>query len=30
MTAKCPWAYRDPLEEAYHDHVWGRPCHDDL
>lgn len=29
MTAKCPWAYRDPLEEIYHDHVWGRPCHDD-
>ena len=29
MTAKCPWAYRAPLEETYHDHVWGRPCHDD-
>lgn len=29
MTSKCPWAYRDPLEETYHDHVWGRPCHDD-
>lgn len=29
MTRKCPWAYRDPLEETYHDQVWGRPCHDD-
>lgn len=29
MTSKCPWAYRDPLEETYHDQVWGRPCHDD-
>ena len=29
MTSKCPWAYRDPLEEIYHDQVWGRPCHDD-
>lgn len=29
MTGKCPWAYRDSLEETYHDHVWGRPCHDD-
>lgn len=29
MTRKCPWAYRDPLEESYHDQVWGRPCHDD-
>ena len=29
MTRKCPWAYRNPLEEIYHDQVWGRPCHDD-
>lgn len=26
---KCAWAYRDPLEEAYHDQEWGRPLHDD-
>ncbi|MCF0154800.1 MAG: DNA-3-methyladenine glycosylase I [Veillonella sp.] len=26
---KCSWAYRDPLEEAYHDQEWGRPVHDD-
>lgn len=26
---KCAWAYRDPLEETYHDQEWGRPLHDD-
>ena len=26
---RCQWAYSDILIE-YHDHVWGRPQHDDL
>ena len=24
---KCPWAKADPLLEAYHDQVWGRPVY---
>jgi DNA-3-methyladenine glycosylase I len=27
--ARCPWAGRDPLMVAYHDHEWGIPCHAD-
>jgi DNA-3-methyladenine glycosylase I len=26
---RCPWAGRDPLYLAYHDHEWGVPEHDD-
>lgn len=25
---RCPWA-KDALDQDYHDHQWGRPCHDD-
>lgn len=25
---RCDWA-QGPYNEAYHDHEWGRPCHDD-
>lgn len=26
---RCPWCGDDPLYQAYHDHEWGRPLHDD-
>ena len=26
---RCAWALGDPLDEAYHDHEWGVPVHDD-
>lgn len=26
---RCGWAGNDPLMQAYHDHEWGVPCHDD-
>ena len=26
---RCPWAARDPLLMAYHDHEWGVPLHND-
>jgi DNA-3-methyladenine glycosylase I len=26
---RCPWAGDDPLMQAYHDHEWGTPLHDD-
>lgn len=26
---KCPWSHNHPLLEAYHDHEWGNPIHDD-
>ncbi len=26
---RCPWAGDDPLMQAYHDHEWGVPLHDD-
>ena len=26
---RCPWAGSDPLMQAYHDHQWGVPVHDD-
>lgn len=26
---RCPWCGNDPLYQAYHDHEWGRPLHDD-
>ena len=26
---KCTWAYRNHLEEVYHDEEWGTPHHDD-
>lgn len=25
----CSWANSNPLLRAYHDQVWGKPCHDD-
>jgi DNA-3-methyladenine glycosylase I len=28
-VARCPWSGSDPLYQAYHDHEWGRPQHDD-
>lgn len=27
---RCPWCGNDPLYQAYHDHVWGRPVRDEL
>ncbi|MEW5911046.1 MAG: DNA-3-methyladenine glycosylase I [Thermodesulfobacteriota bacterium] len=27
--ARCPWGEGDPLYQAYHDHEWGVPVHDD-
>ncbi|MYA60310.1 MAG: DNA-3-methyladenine glycosylase I [Chloroflexi bacterium] len=27
--SRCPWAGDDPLMQAYHDHEWGVPLHDD-
>ncbi len=29
MSQKCAWALKSPEEEAYHDHEWGRPLHDE-
>lgn len=26
---RCPWGNHSSLEQAYHDHVWGIPVHDD-
>lgn len=26
---RCPWANKDPLSQAYHDQVWGRPVFND-
>lgn len=26
---RCPWCGNDPLYQAYHDHEWGVPLHDD-
>jgi DNA-3-methyladenine glycosylase I len=26
---RCGWCTNDPLYEAYHDHEWGKPVHDD-
>lgn len=26
---RCAWAGNDPLYQAYHDHEWGVPVHDD-
>jgi DNA-3-methyladenine glycosylase I len=26
---RCEWATRNELEQAYHDHEWGVPIHDD-
>lgn len=26
---RCAWVGTDPQFLAYHDHVWGRPCHQD-
>ena len=28
-TNRCPWCEGDELYEAYHDHEWGTPVHDD-
>lgn len=28
-VVRCGWAVGEPLYEAYHDHEWGRPVHDD-
>jgi DNA-3-methyladenine glycosylase I len=28
-TLRCGWAGDDPLMQAYHDHEWGVPQHDD-
>jgi DNA-3-methyladenine glycosylase I len=27
--SRCAWAERSTLEQAYHDHEWGTPVHDD-
>lgn len=29
MSARCPWAEKDPLYLPYHDEQWGVPLHDD-
>jgi DNA-3-methyladenine glycosylase I len=26
---RCEWSGSDPLYQAYHDHFWGEPVHDD-
>ncbi len=26
---RCEWVGNDPVYQAYHDHEWGRPVHDD-
>jgi len=29
VSARCPWAEKDPLYHPYHDREWGVPSHDD-
>jgi DNA-3-methyladenine glycosylase I len=29
VIRKCSWAQSSAIEEAYHDHEWGVPLHDD-
>ncbi|GKT04145.1 DNA-3-methyladenine glycosylase I [Furfurilactobacillus sp. WILCCON 0119] len=29
MVTRCDWADSSPLMQAYHDHEWGKPLHDD-
>lgn len=29
MQIRCSWCGTDPLYQAYHDHEWGVPVHDD-
>jgi len=29
LSARCPWAEKDPLYHPYHDEEWGVPSHDD-
>jgi len=29
LSARCPWADKDPLYIPYHDELWGVPLHDD-
>jgi DNA-3-methyladenine glycosylase I len=29
VSARCPWAEKDPLYHPYHDDEWGVPSHDD-
>ena len=29
LNTRCVWAGNDPLYQAYHDHEWGVPVHDD-
>ena len=29
MSARCPWADKDPLYFPYHDQEWGVPSHDE-
>jgi DNA-3-methyladenine glycosylase I len=29
LSARCPWADKDPLYIPYHDEQWGVPLHDD-
>ena len=26
---RCPWSLSTPQYREYHDHEWGRPCHDE-
>lgn len=30
INNRCDWAGNDPVYQAYHDHEWGRPVHDDI
>ena len=29
IIKRCAWCSDDPIYQAYHDHEWGMPCHDD-
>lgn len=29
IIKRCAWCGDDPIYQAYHDHEWGVPCHDD-
>lgn len=29
IIKRCAWCSDDPIYQAYHDHEWGVPCHDD-
>jgi len=29
LLVRCPWCGSDPLYQAYHDHEWGVPLHDE-